>query len=129
MKTSIVALALTFAFAIGTTEALAGWGRTRVPVASPAPGVVTNYVVPATTYYAPAPTRTYFAPAARTTYYAPGPTTTYYVPAPVMARPIVVAPTVVARPVVMPSQGYIIPPPAFRLRRDAPSLYVPAPGF
>jgi hypothetical protein len=120
MKTSIVALALTFAFAIGTMEATAGWGRTRVPVAPAAPVVVTNYVVPATTYYVPAPRTTYYAPAARTTYYAP---------VPVMARPIVVAPTVVARPIVMPSQGYIIPPPAFRLRRDAPSLYVPAPGF
>lgn len=91
-------------------EALAGWGRVRPYVAPSAPVVVTNHVVvPSTTYYAPA-----------TTYYAP--TTTYYTPVPtVVARPVV-APAAVATP------GYVIPPPAFRLRRAAPSLYV-APTY
>ena len=105
MKTSIIALALAIAIAAGATETLAGWGRTRVYVPQVAPVVVTNrVVVPATTYYAPP--------------------TTYYAPAPVIAPTVVVRPVMVAPVVVAPS-GYVIPPPAFRLRRNAPSLYVP----
>ena len=102
----------------------AGWGRTLHPVVS-SPTVVTQYaVVPTTTYYVPA-TTTYYAPAttyvapATTTYYAPA-TTTYSAPVTSYVSP---APVIVARPAITAS-GYVIPPPRFRLRRDAPSLYV-----
>ena len=114
------------AFAVATVSivsfltaasAEAGWGRTLHPVA-PAPAVSTTYYVPATTtYYAP-PTTTYVAPAT-TTYYTPA-TTTYSVPTATYVSP---APVVVQRPVVS-TPGYVIPPPRFRIRRDAPSLYV-----
>jgi hypothetical protein len=90
-------------------QAEAGWGRTLHAVPT-APAVVTQHVVvPTTTYYAPA----------TTTYYAPA-TTTYYAPAPAYISP---APVVVQRPVVT-TPGYVIPPPRFRIRRAAPSLYV-----
>ena len=98
------------------TQAEGGWGRTLHPVAA-APAVVTQHVVvPTTSYYVPA-TTPYYAPAT-TTHYAPA-ATTYSVPATYVAP----APIVVARPVVT-TPGYVIPPPRFRIRRAAPSLYV-----
>jgi hypothetical protein len=104
---AVVAAVLLFSFA---TQAEAGWGRTLHPVPV-APAVVTQHVV--------APTATYYAPAA-TTYYAPA-ATTYYAPPVVYASP---PPVVVQRPVVT-TPGYVIPPPRIRIRRAAPSLYVP----
>ena len=103
---AVVAAILSLGFA---AQAEAGWGRTLYPVPA-APAVVTQHVV--------VPTTTYYAPAA-TTYYAPA-TTTYYAPAPAHVAP---APVVVQRPVVT-TPGYVIPPPRFRIRRAAPSLYV-----
>ena len=107
---SIVSLSL-------AAQVEAGWGRTLHPVAA-APAVVTQHVVvPSTSYYVPS-TTTYYAPAV-TTYSAPS-ITTYHAPVTTYASP---APVVVARPVVT-TPGYVIPPPRFRLRRAAPSLYV-----
>lgn len=99
---AVVAAILSLSFA---AQAEAGWGRTLHAVPA-GPAVVTQHVVvPTTTYYVPA----------TTTYYAP-PTTTYY-------APVSPAPVVVQRPVVT-TPGYVIPPPRFRIRRAAPSLYV-----
>jgi hypothetical protein len=107
-RASAVAVIVLVSFAIAAS-AEAGWGRTLHPV-SPAPAVVTQHVVvPTTSYYAPA----------TTTYYAPA-TTTYSIPATTYVAP---APVVVQRPAVT-TPGYVIPPPRFRIRRDAPSLYV-----
>jgi len=109
-RTSSLAVVIAMVWFGFATQVDAGWGRTlhAVPVA---PAVVSQrVVVPTTTYYAPAAT-TYYPPAT-TTYYAPP--VTYVVPAPV----------VVQRPVVT-TPGYVIPPPRIRIRRAAPSLYVP----
>ena len=103
---AVVTAILSLSFA---AQADAGWGRTLHAVPA-APAVVTQHVVvPTTTYYAPA-TTTYYAPATTTCY---AQATTYVAPGPV----------VVQRPVVA-TPGYVIPPPRFRIRRAAPSLYV-----
>jgi hypothetical protein len=121
MDRKLLAAVVTLGFLICASQAQAGWGRTLHPVVSNPPAATTTYYVPATTTYYP-PATTYVAPAV-TTYYPP--VTTYSVPATTTyAVPATtVSPVVVARPVVT-TPGYVIPPPRFRLRRDAPSLYV-----
>lgn len=103
MKSTFLSLTVAGAALLGSlglcSDALAGWGRTRVLYAPTVPVVAAPVVVPTTTYYAP--------------------TTTYYAPAPTVYSPTYVAPTVVApAPVIqyrpaLPSvyvgPGYIVP--------------------
>jgi hypothetical protein len=114
MKTLALSAALLLGLFAATANAqIVTYYAPAAPVVAPAYYATPYYVTPRRAYYAPAvvaPVAPVAAPVATTTYYAPAPVTTYYAP----AAPVVAAPMVVARPVVVGRTIY-----------GTPQLYVP----